>query len=108
MRAEKMRRSWRDARSVNLLGMGAALPGEPISTVQLLERLHARFEVDVRRQGAALAARLGIHTRHICRDLASRHEAPRAGDSNAELAARALQAALNESGMGPNDLSYLI
>jgi 3-oxoacyl-[acyl-carrier-protein] synthase-3 len=101
-------RSWRDARSVTLLGMGTALPGSPISTAKLLERLHTRFGVDVRRQGMALAGRLGIHTRHISRDLARRHEGPRPGDSNAELAARALQAALSESGVRPNDLSYLI
>jgi len=88
--------------------MGAALPGERIPTAQLLDRLHTRFDVDVRRQGAALAARLGIHTRHFCRDFALRRETPRAGDSNAELAARALQAALDESGVGANDLSYLI
>jgi 3-oxoacyl-[acyl-carrier-protein] synthase-3 len=108
VRVEMAHRSWQDARSVSLLGMGTALPGEPISTARLLERLHTRFEIDVRRQGAALAARLGIRTRHICRDLALRHEAPREGDSNAELSARALQAALNESGVRPNDLSYLI
>ena len=108
MRVEADHRSWRDARSVSLLGMGTALPGEPISTAELLERLHARFDVDVRRQGMALAGRLGIHTRHICRDFARRHEGPRPGDSNAELAARALQAALSESGVRPNDLSYLI
>jgi 3-oxoacyl-[acyl-carrier-protein] synthase-3 len=108
MRAEPACKSWRDARSVSLLGMGTALPGVPVSTAELLERLHTRFEVDVRRQGMALAARLGIRTRHICRNLALRHESPRAGDSNAELAARALQAALDESGVRPNDLSYLI
>ncbi len=108
MRPERAQRIWRDVRSVSLLGMGTALPGEPVTTAQLLERLHTRFEVDVRRQGMAIAARLGIHTRHICRDLALRREAPRAGDSNAELSARALRAALEESGIGPNDLSYLI
>jgi len=108
MLAEQAHRSWQDARAVSLLGMGTALPGEPISTTQLLEHLHARFEVDVRRQGGLLAARLGIDSRHTCRDFALRHEGPRAGDSNAELAARALRAALNESGVRPNDLSYLI
>ena len=108
MRPERTHRIWRDVRSVSLLGMGTALPGEPVSTAQLLEWLHTRFEVDVRRQGMAVAARLGIHTRHICRDLALRQEAPRAGDSNAELSARALRAALEESGIRPNDLSYLI
>jgi 3-oxoacyl-[acyl-carrier-protein] synthase-3 len=108
VRPEPTHRIWQDARSVSLLGMGTALPGEPVSTAQLLERLHTRFEVDVWRQGTALAARLGIHARHICRDLALRHEAPREGDSNAELSARALRAALDESGLEPNDLSYLI
>src|SRR5260370_36179388 len=63
MRTEQMPRSWRDARSVSLLGMGTALPGPPVSTVELLERLQSRFEVDVRRQGLVLAARLGIRTR---------------------------------------------
>jgi len=108
MMAEEMRRSWRDGRSVSLLGMGTALPGPPVSTVELLDRLRTRFEVDVRRQGMILAARLGIRTRHISRDFTRRHEAPRAGDSNAELAARALRAALSESGVRPNDLTYLI
>jgi len=108
MRVEQAHRSWQDARSVSLLGMGTALPGKPISTAQLLERLHTHFETDVRRPGGALAARLGIQTRYICRDLLLRHEAPRAGDSNAELAARALRCALDESGVRPHDLSYLI
>lgn len=108
MHAEQLQRSWRDPRSVSLLGMGTALPGPPVSTTELLERLQSRFEVDVRRQGTVLAARLGIRTRHISRDLAHRYEATRGGDSNAELAARALQAALAESGLRPNDLSYLI
>lgn len=108
MRSEPTHRIWRDARSVSLLGMGTALPGEPVSTAELLERLHTRFGVNVRRQGTAIAARLGIQTRHICRALELRLEAPRAGDSNAELSARALRAALEESGIGPNDLSYLI
>ena len=94
MRTEQMPRSWRDARSASLLGMATALPGPPVSTVELLERLQSRFEGDVRRQGLVLAARLGIRARHICRDFTRRHEAPRGGDTNAELAARALQAEL--------------
>jgi 3-oxoacyl-[acyl-carrier-protein] synthase III len=108
MRTEQMPRSWRDARSVSLLGMGTALPGPPVPTDELLDRLQSRFEVDVRRQGLVLAARLGIRTRHICRDFTPRHEAPRGGDTNAELAARALQAALSNSGLEANDLSYLV
>src|SRR5579863_4252706 len=51
MRAKQISRSWRDARSVSLLGMGTALPGPPVSTLELLGRLQSRFGVDVRRQG---------------------------------------------------------
>jgi 3-oxoacyl-[acyl-carrier-protein] synthase III len=108
MHTEPGIRCWQDARSVSLLGMGTALPGAPVSTTELLELLHARFQVDVRRRGTALASRLGIHTRHLCRDFLQRHEAPRRGDTNAELAARALQAALDEAGIRPDDLSYVI
>jgi 3-oxoacyl-[acyl-carrier-protein] synthase-3 len=88
--------------------MGVALPGEPITTSELLDRMLTRFDINVQRQGAAVAERLGIRSRHICRDLAVPHEAPRPCDTNAELAARALTAALDEAGLAPTDLDYLI
>lgn len=99
---------WSDARSATVLGTGAALPGSAVTTDEILSRLHHRFGVDVRRQGHCLAARLGVNTRHISRELASRHEGPRSGDSNAELAARAVRGALDEAGVEPRELSYLI
>ncbi|MBV9724890.1 MAG: 3-oxoacyl-ACP synthase [Gammaproteobacteria bacterium] len=99
---------WQEQRPVSLLGMGVALPGEPLPTAELLERLRTRFQVDVRRQAKVALDRLRIHTRHVCRDFAHRHEAPRPGDTNAQLAARALRAALDESRVAPHELSYLI
>jgi len=108
MSARAAPRLWQEWRPVKLLGMGVALPGEPLSTAELLERLRARFEVDVRRRGGRVADRLGIHSRHLCRDFAQRLEPPRSGDTNAELAARALRAALNDSGVAPHELAYLI
>lgn len=99
---------WRDTRSVVLLGMGAALPGKPVMTGELLERMRTRFNINVERQGAALAERLGIRSRYICRDFELRHESPRPRDTNAQLAARALTAALNEAGLAAGDLDYLI
>ena len=99
---------WSDPRSASVLGTGAALPGGAVTTEEILSRLHLRFGVDVRRQGRCLAERLGVNTRHISRDLALRHEAPRSGDSNAELAARALRNALDEARVEPRELSYLI
>jgi 3-oxoacyl-[acyl-carrier-protein] synthase-3 len=88
--------------------MGVALPGEPVTTSALLERLRTRFNINAERQGAALAERLGIRSRYICRDFELPHESPRPRDTNAELAARALTAALDEAGLVANDLDYLI
>jgi 3-oxoacyl-[acyl-carrier-protein] synthase III len=101
-------RVWRDMRACTVLGMGHALPGAALHTAELLARMHERFGIDVKHRGAAAARLLGVQSRHVCRDLLARHEAPRAGDSNAELAARALQAALNQAGLQSNDLAYLI
>jgi 3-oxoacyl-[acyl-carrier-protein] synthase-3 len=108
MRASPSVPLWQDKRSVDLLGAGSALPGKEIPTEELLERIYTRFGADVRRQGAALAERLGIRSRYVCRDFVRRHEAPRSGDTNAELAARAVRTALNDAGITPGDLDYLI
>lgn len=99
---------WQEQRPVRLLGMGVALPGAPLPTAELLDRLRERFQVDVRRRAKVVLDRLRIHARHVCRDFTQRHEAPRPGDTNAQLAARALRAALDESGVAPRELSYLI
>jgi 3-oxoacyl-[acyl-carrier-protein] synthase-3 len=101
-------RVWRDPRSIAVLGCGAAMPGEAIGTAELLDRIEDRFEVKVKRRGAMLAERLGINFRHICRDFLSRRERPRPGDSNPEIAARAIKSALNAAGLAVNDLAYLI
>ena len=88
--------------------MGKALPRPGVSTVDLLTRIEKRFGVDVRCRGTALANRLGIETRHICRDFERRHEGPRSGNSNPDLAAAALRAALDDAGLEPGDLAYVI
>src|SRR5882724_3626315 len=100
--------SWSDSRALKVLGMGTALPGPPVSTVDLLDRVEVRFGVTISRQGRALAGRLKIGTRHFCRDFAARHEAPRPGHSNPDLAAAALRAALEEAQLRIHDLAYLI
>ena len=99
---------WGDQRRLKVLGMGTALPGVSVSTAELLTRLEKRFGVEVSRRGTALANRLKIATRHICRDFEKRHEAPRPGNSNPDLAATALRAALDEARMQANDLTYII
>lgn len=99
---------WRDARVLKVLGMGVALPGPPVSNEELLDRVTSLGGVAVARRGVALARRLGIETRHICRDFAARRETPRSGHSNPDLAAQALGAALAEAKLAVKDLTYLI
>ena len=99
---------WSDSRAATVLGTGSAFPGELVRTDEILSRLDLHFGVDVRRPGRRIAERLGVDTRYISRELRSRHEGPRSGDSNAELAARAVRAALDEAGLTSRDLSYLV
>ena len=99
---------WSSRRGFAVLGAGTALPGEPLPTEELLERLVSRFAVDVRRCGRPVAHRLGIATRHISRALEARCEATRPGQANAELAATAVKRALAEAGARVADLTYLI
>ena len=99
---------WHDTRKLKVLGMGTALPGRPVTTAELLKLIEDRFDVAVSRRGAALASRLNIVTRHICRDFETRHEAPRPGNSNPDLSAVALRMALEEAQLKIGDLAYLI
>ena len=100
--------SWSSPVGLSVLGVGAALPGPPVSTEALLARVAQQFDVDVRRRGAVLAARLGIQTRHISRALESRFEGTRNGNTNAELAAQAVERALRQADARVSDLDYLI
>lgn len=99
---------WADRASLAVLGMGVALPGPAVPTERLLAQVETRFGFALPRRAWLLADRLGIRTRHLCRDLAERHERPRPGHSNPALAAEALGAALREAGLRVDDLAYLI
>jgi 3-oxoacyl-[acyl-carrier-protein] synthase III len=99
---------WLDRRRLKVLGMGAALPGPPVLTSELLMRLEERFGIALLRRGAALSNRLKIRARHISRDFQARHETPRRGHSNPDLAATALSRALEDARLAVGDLAYLI
>lgn len=99
---------WADPMPLLLLGAGTALPGEPISSEELLAAVDRRFHLSLRRCGTAIARELGIRTRHLCRDMAVRLETPRKGHRNPELAAAALRSALAEARLTARDLSYLV
>ena len=64
---------WLDRRPLQVLGAGSALPGPPISTVDLLDRIEDRFGIVVRDRGEAFAHRLGIRHRHIVREIGRAH-----------------------------------
>ena len=99
---------WHDSRKLKVLGMGTALPGRPVATPELLKPIEDRFGVAVSRRGTALAGRLKIAKRHICRDFETRHEKPRPGNSNPDLAAVAVGRALEDAQLKIGDLAYLI
>ncbi|MGA8756576.1 MAG: 3-oxoacyl-[acyl-carrier-protein] synthase III C-terminal domain-containing protein [Stellaceae bacterium] len=99
---------WSDLTPMLVRGTGMALPGEPISSEELLTAVEGRFGLSLHRRGMAIARKLGIHTRHLCRDMKTRLEAPRKGHRNPELAATAVRGALDEAGLTVHNLSYLI
>jgi 3-oxoacyl-[acyl-carrier-protein] synthase-3 len=97
-----------DTRVLGVLGTGAALPGSAVTTAELLSHMDQTFKLGISTRGKAAARRLGVKSRHIARDLRARQESPRTGDSNAELAARAVRVALSNSGCQVADVAYLI
>jgi 3-oxoacyl-[acyl-carrier-protein] synthase III len=99
---------WTSSARLSVLGTGSALPGEPVSTDALIALIGNRFGIGCEREASAVAQRLGIHSRHVCRDFAQRHEPPRGGDSNPDLAARAVRVALADAGLTIDDIGYLI
>ncbi len=101
-------RAWLSAGEIAVLGTGSALPGSPLATEALLDRLGPWLGPSERERGRAVAAKLGVAKRHCSRSWRSRIEAPDPGRSNPELAAQAIRAALTEAGVSIADVAYLI
>ncbi len=99
---------WLSQGRIGLLGSGQALPGTPVATADLIAVMHRRYGFTQSRKAAAIAARLGIASRHLSRDFSARQEGARSGNSNSGLAAKAVRAALAQAGLQPRDLAYLI
>jgi len=99
---------WLSQFPLGVLGTGAALPGTPLSTEALVERMVEGFGFSRSREALSIAQRMRISSRHICRAFATRREHPMTGQSNPELAAQALRRALDESGLRVTDIGYLI
>jgi 3-oxoacyl-[acyl-carrier-protein] synthase III len=101
-------RPWLSSGQVSVLGSGSALPGTAIETEALIALMESRFDLDRGREARAIAKRLGINSRHLCRAFDAAQEEPRAGQSNPELAAQAVAVALADAGLKVPDLGYLI
>jgi len=99
---------WTTAQPVGLLGSGWAVPGPAVATDDLIATMERNFGFAQARQARMLARRIGVTHRHIGRDFAARHEAPRPGGSNPELAAAAVSAALADATLHVGDLAYVI
>jgi 3-oxoacyl-[acyl-carrier-protein] synthase III len=99
---------WLSQGKVAVLGTGSALPGAAVDTAALIAIMEQRFGLERGREARAVARRLGIRSRHICRSFDAAAEEARAGQSNPELCAQALRAALADAGLDAQDLGYLI
>lgn len=91
---------------VRVLGTGSALPGAPVGTQALLEKIERNFNIPTH-TGRALARRLGVQQRHIVRDFETRVESPRGGQRNPDLATQAVQHAMSEAQLPVASLQYL-
>lgn len=99
---------WTSTRTLAVLGTGAALPGEAISTEALVDRITTRFGFRQARTALAVAQRRGIKQRHISRAFDAARETALSGQSNPALAADAVRAALAAAGLSIGDVGYLI
>ena len=99
---------WLSRGRLGVLGMGAAVPGPAISTAALVTLMVTRFGFTRAREALAVANRMAIHSRHLCRPFHERSEEARPGHANSELAADAVRVALSKAGLAIADIGYLI
>jgi len=99
---------WLSTGRLAVLGTGFALPGDPVTSEALIGAMTAHFGLTKSRGAHALAQRLRIETRHFARPFRAEAEDPRAGQSNTKLAAKAVRGALDQAGLCPSALGYLI
>jgi 3-oxoacyl-[acyl-carrier-protein] synthase III len=99
---------WLSHGKLAVLGTGYALPGPPVTTVDLIALMAAHFGMTRIREAQAVAKRMAIHGRHHVRPFVTHPEVARPGQSNPELVARAVNAALSEAGLSATDIGYMI
>lgn len=103
-----MNAPWQSTRPIGVLGSGSAVPGDPMTTEALIALIVDRFGFAGARTAHAVADRLGIVTRHVCRAFDAPVEEARPGHGNAELAAEAVRRALDDAGVAIGEVGYLV
>lgn len=99
---------WQRRPELRVVGSACAFPEALLTTDELVGLLESRFGFRRGKEALVIARRLNIQSRHVCRAFQVRHEAAASGQSNPDLAARAVRDALDQAGLRPNDLGYLI
>jgi len=94
--------------SLSVLGTGVALPGPALTSEALIEHIENSFGIRKGRLARQLSRRIGVESRHVVRDFATRRETPRPGNRNPDLAVMALEQALERAGLRVDDLGYVL
>lgn len=92
---------------LTVLETGVCLPGAPVSSAQLLAKIHQNFGIKSFK-GKALARIMGIKTRHIARDLEKQFESPRSGARNPDIATEALNQAIKAANIDVQKIQYIV
>jgi len=92
---------------LKVLGTASSLPAEAISNAELLQKIQQNFDIPTN-LGSVLAKRLGMNSRYHSRDWLTSLERPRAGNRNPELAASAINKALQAANLNVSQLQYLL
>jgi 3-oxoacyl-[acyl-carrier-protein] synthase-3 len=100
--------AWRTAAAMAVRGTGWAVPGEALSSDELIDRVGQRFGFTRTGTARLLAERMRIRSRHISRAFTERAECALPGLSNPCIAAEAVRRALKSAGIGVHQVGYLI
>ena len=98
---------WRSTGNLAVLASGTCLPHK-WANPEFLAMVEERCSAPLRRRAERILSLLRIQSRHLSRPLGAMQATALPGCSNSELAAAALHRALNEAGLEPNDLGYIL
>lgn len=91
---------------LKLLSSASVLPVNRVDNNQLFNLLKSQCTPSIARKARLISKRLGIQSRHFCRDF--NQPGFYANESNVDLCIRALKTALSDSNLSINSIGYLI